>query len=292
MRLATYHEEHRLVAAFVLDGRLVPAVHAARAAGIENIETFSSVRNILSLDRETVDRAHRAAQLFEQSPLDIEEVQLAPPIPDPDKIVCLGLNYLDHAAENALAAPPAPMLIAKYRNSLTGHRSPIHLPAAWSTQVDYEGEIAVVVGATLSNASESEAIIAAAGWMPFNDVSARDLQLLTPQWTAGKAADSFGPCGPYLTVDDALTSSDLKLTTRLNGEIVQEAVAADMIFSVARTLSFLSSFMTLVPGDIVATGTPAGIGFRREPQRFLRAGDTVEVQVGDCVLSNPVSGPQ
>ncbi|MGW4094659.1 fumarylacetoacetate hydrolase family protein [Nocardia sp. NPDC004750] len=297
MHLATYHDGNRLTAAFAVDGQLVDAALAARECGIDDSQKFLTVRGIVSVQPDVRARVYDSArQLVNSGGSGLQpasNARLAPPVPDPDKIICLGLNYRDHAAETAQEIPSAPMLFAKFNNSLLGHGEPIRLPLGWSENVDYEGEIAVVIGTALRSAKEEDALAAVAGWMPFNDVSARDLQLLTPQWTAGKAIDGFGPCGPFLTVDDgALAENSLELCTRLNGETVQRATVGDMIFSVAHTLSFLSSFMTLVPGDIVVTGTPAGIGMSREPQRFLREGDLVEVQVGDCVLSNPVLGPQ
>jgi 2-keto-4-pentenoate hydratase/2-oxohepta-3-ene-1,7-dioic acid hydratase in catechol pathway len=216
-------------------------------------------------------------------------LRLGPPVPDPDKILCIGLNYAAHAEETRLAAPPAPTVFAKFRNSLTGAGDPIVIPAA-SERVDYEGEVAVVIGRRCRNVDEDDAPAHVAGVMPLNDVSARDLQMETSQWTVGKAIDSFAPCGPELVLlDEVGDVQALTLTTRLNGEVVQHASTAQMIFSVATIVAFLSRTMTLEPGDVIATGTPEGVGFTREPPLLLNPGDEVEVEIdGVGLLRNPV----
>ncbi|MEA2340133.1 MAG: hypothetical protein QOG11_210 [Solirubrobacteraceae bacterium] len=216
-------------------------------------------------------------------------LRLGPPVPDPDKILCIGLNYAAHAEETRLAAPPAPTVFAKFRNSLTGTGDPIVIPAA-SERVDYEGEVAVVIGRRCRHVEEDDALAHVAGVMPLNDVSARDLQMETSQWTVGKAIDSFAPCGPELVLlDEVGDVQALTLTTRLNGEVVQHGSTAQMIFSVATIVAFLSRTMTLEPGDIIATGTPEGVGFTRQPPLLLGPGDEVEVEIdGVGLLRNPV----
>jgi 2-keto-4-pentenoate hydratase/2-oxohepta-3-ene-1,7-dioic acid hydratase in catechol pathway len=216
-------------------------------------------------------------------------LRLGPPVPDPDKILCIGLNYAAHAEETRLAAPPAPTVFAKFRNSLTGTGDPIVIPAA-SERVDYEGEVAVVIGRRCRHVEEDDALAHVAGVMPLNDVSARDLQMETSQWTVGKAIDSFAPCGPELVLlDEVGDVQALTLTTRLNGEVVQHASTSQMIFSVATIVAFLSRTMTLEPGDVIATGTPEGVGFTREPPLLLGPGDEVEVEIdGVGLLRNPV----
>jgi 2-keto-4-pentenoate hydratase/2-oxohepta-3-ene-1,7-dioic acid hydratase in catechol pathway len=220
------------------------------------------------------------------------EIHLGPPVPDPEKIICLGLNYRDHAKEAHLATPAVPMLFAKFRNSLVGPADPIVLPIQ-STQVDYEAELAVVIGATCKHVTPERALDFVAGVMAFNDVSARDLQMQTSQFTGGKALDTFGPSGPALvTLDEIPDIQALRLTTRVNGMTLQSGTTADMIFSVAEIVSYLSHLMTLVPGDLVATGTPAGVGFTRHPPIYLAPGDVVEVEVERVgTLRNPVVGP-
>jgi 2-keto-4-pentenoate hydratase/2-oxohepta-3-ene-1,7-dioic acid hydratase in catechol pathway len=217
------------------------------------------------------------------------EVQLGPPIPDPDKILCLGLNYRAHAEESGLDVPVAPVLFAKFRNALIGAEAAVELPAA-SSKVDYEGELAVVIGQRCKHVDEADALSVIAGYMPLNDISARDLQLQTGQWTAGKAPDTFAPCGPALvTADEVDDPQALTLTTRLNGETVQHTSTSDMIFGVARTIAFITSVITLEAGDIIATGTPAGVGQSRTPPLFLKPGDEVEVEIsGVGTLRSPI----
>jgi 2-keto-4-pentenoate hydratase/2-oxohepta-3-ene-1,7-dioic acid hydratase in catechol pathway len=209
-------------------------------------------------------------------------------VPDPTKILCVGLNYRAHAAEASLEEPEVPLLFAKFPNVLIGSGAPIELPESNAERVDYEGEIAVVIGRRAYRLSEQDAHGAIAGWMPFNDVSARDLQMQTSQWTVGKSPDTFGPCGPHLVLDHALRDGGLEIETAVNGEQVQHAHTDQMIFSAARLIAFLTTFITLEPGDILVTGTPEGVGAHRDPPRFLRDGDVVEVRVGGERLSNPV----
>jgi 2-keto-4-pentenoate hydratase/2-oxohepta-3-ene-1,7-dioic acid hydratase in catechol pathway len=216
------------------------------------------------------------------------DVRLLAPVPDPEKIICLGLNYRDHAAESGQEIPTSPMWFAKFANSLIGSGEAIILPAAHPEYVDYEAELAVVIGRTATSVDAGSALRHVAGAMPFNDVSARDLQFQNPLWTSGKAVDTFAPCGPALvTLEEIGDLGSLGLRTRVNGEVLQEGNTRDLIFGVAETVAWLSRTVTLVPGDIIATGTPAGVGASKN--RFLRAGDVVEVEVdGLGVLSNPV----
>jgi acylpyruvate hydrolase len=235
-----------------------------------------------------LELGERAAAETELIPL--AGLRLRAPVPDPQKIICLGLNYRDHAAESGQEIPSAPMWFAKFANSLCGRGETIFLPAAHPDHVDYEAELAVVIGQAAHRVDESSALTYVAGAMPFNDVSARDLQFQNPLWTSGKAIDTFAPCGPALvTLDEIEDLQELPLRTRIDGEIVQEGTTADQIFGVAETIAWLSRTMTLLPGDIIATGTPAGIGAPKG--LFLRAGQTVEVEVeGLGGLSNPVQG--
>ena len=237
-----------------------------------------SVRGLLErLDAAgLVALGERAAACDER--LALQSVRLLAPVPDPEKIVCLGLNYSDHAAETGQEPPAAPLWFAKFANSLIGSGEEIVLPAAHPDYVDYEAELAVVIGRPTHRVEADRALSHLAGAMPFNDVSARDLQLQNPLWTSGKAIDTFAPCGPALvTLDEAGDLGALGLRTRINGNQVQEGNTSNLIFSVAAAVAWLSRTMTLLPGDIIATGTPAGVG---GPQGiFLRAGDTVEVEV-------------
>jgi acylpyruvate hydrolase len=259
-------------------------------------ENRLTVRAFLEAGRTAVHQVlHLAKSAFESRSellIPFERVEIGPPVPDPDKIICLGLNYLEHATEVHLSVPPAPTFFAKFRNALCGPTSPIILPRV-STQIDYEGELAVVIGRRCKGVTESEAPGCVAGYAIINDVSARDLQMQTSQWMAGKTLDTFAPMGPGIVpAGDIPDPQTLGITTRVNGVTLQKGNTRDMIFPVARTIAFLSSLMTLEPGDIIATGTPSGVGFKRQPPIFLKAGDIVEVEIERIgVIRNPVVGP-
>ena len=280
MRLVSYRSEGQLQAGVLLGEEIVPL------RGLD--APADSVRGLLgALDAAGLaELGARAEQSDERIPL--ASVGLAAPVPDPQKIVCLGLNYRDHAAESGQEPPAAPLWFAKFQNSLAGSGEAIVLPAAHPDYVDYEAELAVVIGAPAYRVSVEDALAHVAGAMPFNDVSARDLQLQNPLWTSGKAIDTFAPCGPALvTLDEIPDLQDLGLRTRIDGELLQEGTTREQIFDVAHAIAWLSRTMTLLPGDIVATGTPAGVGASKG--RFLRAGQTVEVEIdGLGTLSNPV----
>jgi acylpyruvate hydrolase len=251
---------------------------------------FASTRALLALEASDREQLFQGAGKAGVAVVGgVAEVVLGPPVPDPDKIICLGLNYRQKAADVAMAVPEAPALFAKFRNCLVGSGGPIVLPAA-STMVDYEGELAVVIGRRCKHAVERDALSYVAGYMPFNDVSARDLQFQTPQWTAGKAPDTFAPCGPALTLASEIDDvHSLALTTRLNGVAVQQANTSQMIFTVGAAIAFISRTITLEPGDIIATGTPSGVGLSAKPPVFLKEGDVVKVEIESLgVLRNPV----
>jgi 2-keto-4-pentenoate hydratase/2-oxohepta-3-ene-1,7-dioic acid hydratase in catechol pathway len=247
-----------------------------------------SVRGVLTaLDAAgLVELAEHAAAAPKRVAL--ADVRLLAPVPDPEKIICLGLNYRDHAAESGQEIPKAPMWFAKFANSLLGSGQAIVLPAAHPGYVDYEAELAAVIGRTARDVDAATALEHVAGATPFNDVSARDLQFQNPLWTSGKAVDTFAPCGPALvTLDEIEDLHALGLRTRINGELLQEGSTRELIFKVPETIAWLSRTVTLVPGDIIATGTPAGVGASKN--RFLRDGDIVEVEVGGLgAVVNPV----
>jgi 2-keto-4-pentenoate hydratase/2-oxohepta-3-ene-1,7-dioic acid hydratase in catechol pathway len=204
-------------------------------------------------------------------------MRLLPPVPDPDKIVCIGLNYRSHAEEAGLEPPPAPTFFAKFRNALTPSGAVVTLPPA-SAKVDYEAEIAFVIGRRCQAVAEADALDHVAGYMLLNDLSARDLQFATPQWMPGKVFDGSAPCGPALvTPDEAIADGAIEISLTLNGETMQSANTNDLVFSVAALTSHLSRLMTLEPGDIVSTGTPAGVGSVRQPRVWLEDGDDVRV---------------
>ena len=231
-----------------------------------------------------------AAALGAGGPVDPGTVSPLPPVADPEKVVCVGLNYRDHSAESGFEQPAYPTLFGRFNSSLIGHGAPILRPDV-SEQLDYEGELVAIVGREARDVSEDDALDHVAGYSIFNDGSIRDYQFKSPQWTAGKNFDGTGAFGPYFVTADALPKGCLgmKLVTRLNGETVQEAMIDDMVFSVAQIVSICSRFMTLRPGDVIVTGTPSGVGLARKPQLFMKDGDVCEVEIDRLgVLSNPV----
>ncbi len=201
----------------------------------------------------------------------------------------MGLNYRDHAEETGQPLPSVPLFFTKFRNSLIGPEDEVKLPAA-SEQIDYEAELAVVIGRRCRDVTVEDALSFVAGAMALNDVSARDLQMEASQWTMGKAIDTFAPCGPALVLLDEIADLQaLPIRARVNGETLQDANTALMVFGVAEAVAFVTRVMTLEPGDIIATGTPAGVGMSRDPQVWLRDGDLVEIEIeGIGTLRNPV----
>lgn len=209
----------------------------------------------------------------------------------PGKILCVGLNYADHAAEANMTVPDDPTLFSRFASTLVAPGAPIRMPRV-STALDFEGELAVVIGAGGRYISKGEALGHVAGYSCFNDASIRDYQLRTTQWMLGKNFDGTGPFGPYLVTPDELPAgaSGLKIETRLNGETVQKSSTDQLIFDVATLIAAISDAMTLEPGDVIITGTPAGVGNARTPKLFMKPGDRCEVEIeGIGILSNPIA---
>lgn len=234
------------------------------------------------------EKAVAAAQLEQWLPR--TAVTLKAPLLRPGKIICIGQNYLEHARESgAASALPHPIIFAKFANTVIGSGEPIVIPGV-VTRPDYEGELAVVIGRRGRNIPAAEALDYVAGYMPLNDVSARDWQNRTQQWVIGKTCDTFCPMGPALvTADEIPDPQKLHLRTVIGQEVVQRGYTGDMIFPVGYLIADMSQVMTLEPGDVIATGTPPGIGAAQTPPRWLRPGDTVRIEIdGVGVLENPV----
>ncbi|MGW4029331.1 fumarylacetoacetate hydrolase family protein [Streptomyces sp. NPDC004838] len=224
------------------------------------------------------------------------DTEPAPPVPATAKVLCVGLNYRAHADEANAEVPDHPTVFGRWESTLICDGEAVPVPSA-EPGLDWEGELAVVIGETLTDVSEEDALRGVLGFTCFNDVSARGRQFDTTQWTLGKNPDRSGPIGPAVVTADEWGGPDgwsgRKLTTRVNGEVVQSADTSEMIFPISRILSYISQTTTLRPGDVVATGTPAGVGFIRTPARLLTPGDVVEVEIeGIGVLRNPVVGPE
>jgi acylpyruvate hydrolase len=223
--------------------------------------------------------------------IDPDSVSYLPPLKRPSKIICVGLNYRDHSEESNFEQPDYPMLFTRFHSTLTGHGRPIIKPGV-SDQLDYEGEIVAIIGKGCRNTSRADALNHISGWSLFNDASIRDYQFRTPQWTVGKNFDTTGPFGPWFVTADEIPpgARDLVLETRLNGKVVQKASTNDMVFDPETLIVTLSEVMTLEPGDLIVTGTPAGVGFARKPPLWMKAGDVIEVEVkGLGLLSNPIA---
>ena len=251
-----------------------------------------------------VESNHPAADVLRESlasgvPLDgsaLEVVELADlhilaPLRNPGKIICVGLNYVDHAAESGVPLPSTPLLFSKFNTTLVGPGEPILIDPSNSVQVDYEAELAVVIGAQGRSVDESAAPGLVFGYTLANDISARDAQFADGQWMRGKSFDTFCPLGPQIVTPDEIGDvEDLDITLTLNGETLQNGSTTDMVFSVAELIAYCSRFFTLEPGDLILTGTPPGVGFARTPPVYLQAGDRVTVaSSGIGELTNPVS---
>ncbi len=234
-----------------------------------------------------------AAAILAPPPLAIQPlgaVTLKAPVLRPGKIICVGQNYLEHAREsNAPGPPPYPIIFAKFANAVIGPGEDIVIPKA-TQKPDYEGELGVVIGRRARNVREADALDYVAGYLCVNDVSARDIQNRTSQWVLGKTPDTFCPLGPALvTADEVPDVQNLTLRTVIGDEVLQEGCTRDMIFSVAHLIWDMTRVMTLEPGDVIATGTPSGIGAARTPARWLRPGETIRVEIsGVGVLANPI----
>ena len=231
-----------------------------------------TIRGLLRADR----FAELAAAVAEADGEPLAEGSLLPPVPDPEKIICIGLNYGAHAEETKQELPTVPTVFGKFRNALAAPGATVTLPAA-SEKVDYEAEVCVVVGQPLKDASPDEALAGVAGYTLMNDLSARDLQLATTQWMAGKTFDGAAPCGPALVSADEVSHDGIEFALTLNGERMQASSTSDLIFAVPELLAHLSTLMTLEPGDLVSTGTPAGVGIARQPSVWLKAGDVIDI---------------
>jgi 2-keto-4-pentenoate hydratase/2-oxohepta-3-ene-1,7-dioic acid hydratase in catechol pathway len=243
----------------------------------------------LPVEDRTLEAILEAGLLGELEPVDgddgvpLDEVRLLPPVTRPQKIICIGLNYRAHAEEQGADPPATPTFFAKFRNALAAPGATVALPR-WSERVDYEAEVAFVIGDRCKDVMYADAIEHVAGYTLLNDLSARDYQFKTPQWMPGKTFDGAAPCGPALvSADEAGPHDGIEIQLTLNGEQMQRSSTADLFHSVPALIAYLSQLMTLEPGDLISTGTPAGVGSLRDPQVWLKPGDEV-------VISSPQLG--
>ena len=284
MRLATIQTPSGPRAAFALGDAFVD-LHATDPI------LPGSIRQLLEAGPAALKAAAEAATKANAVRFPADAVKLLPPVPDPHKIVCLGLNYRDHAMETNAPIPKEPVLFSKYATALIGSGEPIVLPPV-SQEVDYEAELVIVVGKRGRNVRAEDASGYVAGYTIGHDVSARDWQLKKDQhqWMVGKTFDTFAPTGPVLvTADEVPDPHALPIRLRLNGQTMQDSNTRQMIFPVPAVLAYLSQVFTLEPGDLIFTGTPPGVGIARKPPVYLKGGDVVEVEIeGLGVLRNPV----
>lgn len=285
MRLALLRHESRAFTAAIVDEVAIELSHA-----------LAEPKDVFALD--ATGRAALFADVAEAArrgdgvtPLD--EVEFLPPVPRPGKIIAVGLNYRDHAAEQGKAAPTEPVVFAKYASAVTGHGCPIVLPPN-SREVDYEAELAVVIGKTARRVARADAYAYVGGYTILNDVSARDMQRQDKQFTRAKSCDTFAPLGPWLVTADAVPDPHaLDIRLALNGRVMQASNTREMIFDIPYLIWFLSQAMTLEPGDVISTGTPGGVGVFRRPPVFLQPGDETAITIERIgTLRNVVVAPQ
>jgi 2-keto-4-pentenoate hydratase/2-oxohepta-3-ene-1,7-dioic acid hydratase in catechol pathway len=254
--------------------------------------TAAELLRCFDLDGGFVEKAKSAivaneASVFET--LNRQAVKICAPVPRPGKIICVGLNYRDHAEESGAAIPKSPIIFSKFSTCTAAANEPIVIPKG-SSQVDYEAELAVVIGRKTKNINRENWSEYVFGYTNFNDVSARDFQFADGQWQRGKSCDTFAPVGEFIaTANEIEDPHNLNIQFRLNGEVLQNSSTRELIFKIPKLIEFLSETITLEPGDIIATGTPPGVGFARKPPIFLKDGDTAEVEIENLgVLTNPV----
>ena len=271
-----------------------PRVGAIQNGGIVDLNRSdpaipSCMKMLLAQGQEGLRRVEAAACAGE--PIPLSQVRLLPPIPNPEKVICIGANYADHVNECAAAIPEEPLVFCKFPTALRANGDPVVLPRS-SSEVDYEAELVVVIGRGGRHIRKEDALQYVAGYCCGNDISARDWQLRKPggQWLLGKSFDSFAPFGPALvTRDEVPNPGNLHIQFRLNGETLQDSNTSHLIFPIETLIAYLSGLFTLAPGDLIFTGTPAGVGAARQPPVFLRPGDTLEVEIEHLgVLRNPV----
>lgn len=280
MRLVRYRKNGEIHLGAVVEKGVIDLSAAARSTGSDP-EPFANMTTLLAAGDSGMREAIRLIPSASQTAIfPLAEVQLLAPVARPGKIIAVGLNYRDHSMETGAKEPPkTPLIFAKFPTSISGPEDDILLPAG-NPQVDYEAELAVVIGRAGKAIPAEKAMDFVAGYMPLNDVSARAWQFADQQWVRGKSCDTFCPTGPYLTTrDDVPDPHALSICARVNGETRQDSNTAKMIFRIPELIEYISASITLEPGDIIATGTPEGVGAFRTPPVFLKSGDVVEVEI-------------
>ncbi|MEP6900200.1 MAG: fumarylacetoacetate hydrolase family protein [Actinomycetota bacterium] len=289
MKLLTFKkhsgEENYRIGALISDDEIIDLTSIAANENLSANEILSC----FDLESAFYEKAKTAIAANYFKKIKRAEIEICAPVPRPGKIICIGLNYRDHAAESGMAIPTSPIIFSKFATCVIGANQPILLPKA-SEQVDYEAEFAFIIGRRAKNVKGEEAMNYVFGYTNFNDVSARDFQFSDGQWTRGKSCDTFAPMGEFIaTTDEIADPHNLRIQFRLNGQTLQDSNTAQLIFKIPELIEFLSKSITLEPGDIIATGTPPGVGFARKPPVFMKEGDTAEVEIeGLGILTNQV----
>jgi len=283
MRILTYRTDSGLALGIKIDRGIIDVAAAAGALGCSDVPATPAAFYAQGVDAMPAMAVLAAKATADDAPwlLDEATLQLGPCVANPEKILCVGLNYRRHAEESGSAVPEDPVLFSKFNNALAANGEDVPLPNT-AEKYDYEVELAVVVGKTAANVSEDSALDYILGYTNANDLSARDLQMRSSQWLLGKTLDKFCPIGPYLvTADEAGDPQQLSTKSWLNGELRQNSNTADMIFSIAEVIAYVSQYFTLKPGDVILTGTPEGVILGMKEKVWMKPGDVVSVEVGD-----------
>lgn len=276
MKFINFMENQAVKLGVVIAGKIIDVVKAAKELNIEAPSTMQEL--IMSGKKGTALMEQLAAA--KSAEVDSAKLVYAPVVTAPEKLLCVGLNYMKHALEAKAPIPKTPVLFSKFANALAAHQQAIKLPAA-STQCDYEAELVIVIGKEAVNVSEEAALDYVFGYTVGNDLSARDLQNTTSQWLLGKTPDGFAPVGPCILAAEGVDPNNLTMQCHVNGELRQNTNTNDMIFNCKQVISYVSKHMTLKPGDIIFTGTPAGVmlGYPEDKKAWLKPGDVVEVSI-------------
>lgn len=283
MKLLTYEvqEVHKL--GVQTDNGIIDIQATAEKTGVSEVET--DIMSVIAGGKEAIKELSGLLQQAEEGNttvyVDSENLVWGPSVTRPHKIICVGLNYRKHADETNAPYPEVPILFNKFDNTLTGHKSEIPVPKV-TEKLDYEVELAIVIGKKAKNVKEADALDYVFGYSAANDLSARDLQMRTQQWMLGKIGDKFSPLGPYLvTADEVGNPDDLNLKTTVNGEVKQDSNTSDMIFNCSEIVSYLSQYLTLEPGDVILTGTPEGVvlGLPEDQQVYIQPGDVITCEI-------------
>ncbi len=271
------------------DGQAV-VITDDKAIALNKLGFNGSLMELIQTEDDTLDQLNEQLQEYSGSRKTVDKKQFAAPITRPPKIVAIGLNYLDHASESKMEVPDTPLVFTKFSSSIVGPTDEIQIPVNLTQEVDYEVELGIVIGKKAKNIAPEEALSHVFGYTVINDISARDLQFSDEQWVRGKSLDTFCPMGPViLTADEVADPQSFEISCSVNGDTLQQANTRDMIFGVADLVSRLSHSFTLEAGDVIASGTPQGVGFSRKPPIYLTPGDTVRTRISSIgELNNPI----